>query len=98
MNRRLLRYLNEFTTESVSRRVTDNLANRNLSKDGFLYDTELRPFADKFGFEGSASEWVRDQVRSTHQGNCALTAFVVPTKLRPRSTCGLHIFLSVSCC
>ena len=27
-------------------------------EDGFLYDTELRPFADRFGFEGSQSEWV----------------------------------------
>ena len=27
-------------------------------EDGYLYDTELRPFADKFGFDGSQSEWV----------------------------------------
>lgn len=31
------------------------------SEDGFLYDTELRVFADKFGFEGSQSEWVWNQ-------------------------------------
>ena len=33
-------------------------------EDGFLYDTELRPFADKFGFEGSQNEWVGSQERT----------------------------------
>eukprot|EP00913_Durusdinium_trenchii_P019947 g18748.t1 len=34
--------------------------------DGFLYDTELRPFADKFGFEGSASEWAEEHLWPAH--------------------------------
>lgn len=39
-----------------------------LDKDGddFLYDGELRAFANKFGFEGSSSEWIDE-----YQGMCA---------------------------
>lgn len=39
--------------------------------DGFLYDTELRPFADKFGFEGSASEWAEEYQTLCNEYRCS---------------------------
>lgn len=39
--------------------------------DGYLYDTELRPFADKFGFDGSQSEWVEEYQSLCNEYRCS---------------------------
>ena len=53
-------------------------------EDGFLYDTELRPFADRFGFEGSQSEWAWGREIQILQSS-SHSAFCV----RVNRTCGV---------